>query len=695
MYMNNQRKVDDVPYIKNKKELSKYLKPLYIIENYMSTSDDYMEFQEKIYTIVKGCFEHKECREYPVKFKFYMNDTKVHTIQLRHFVINIFSWYPFIALNGLPSVLDDSFIIDCFNDIPRYSDYINKKVIYTLKEYNIRNVVINRSISEVLHNMRRISIDFSLILNLNITMNTFTSMYKENERLREIMDVELDISKQPHEIEELMNNLMNEEVEIIKGIENNPLGVILRTGTGIKHKQLAEYTIAMSMKPDLEGVTIPIPISSSTIINGLSKPSYQYIDALGARKSLITNKKVMGSAGYFGKLVVLLVRTLSLSKTVDNCDTKHLLPITIKNDKMLKKYNSRYYKINTKDDLSILDSSKDKHLIGQTILLRSPITCACENDEVCHKCFGVTSLLSADISDGVSAYEAEEITKKVNQDVLSIKHLLTTVSEQIVFNKDFYKFFNIVAGGIHPLLDTTEIDDLDNWAIWINPSDLKKSDEMDSDSFFNTYIEGKFYVENMITKEVIEIKSEDNREMFLTEECLTLMKKNRGYIKFKDMDDDTVLFELIIVNNELTRPLYELMDLLNKSRKKGETITYQDMAQKMTELLVDSGIDAMSVAGELIINRLIRKDPDETFERPDFSKEDIGDYQIYTLLKALRNNKSPLIGLASQDIKLQLLSDDITKKHGSSYIDPFYKQKTSTKRLKDIHKYLKTHKQDW
>ena len=199
MYMNNQRKVDDVPYIKSKKELSKYLKPLYIIENYMSTSDDYMAFQEKIYTIVKGCFEHKECREYPVKFKFYMNDTKVHTIQLRHFVINIFSWYPFIALNGLPSVLDDSFIIDCFNDIPRYSDYINKKVIYTLKEYNIRNVVINRSISEVLHNMRRISIDFSLILNLNITMNTFTSMYKENERLREIMDVELDISNQPQE----------------------------------------------------------------------------------------------------------------------------------------------------------------------------------------------------------------------------------------------------------------------------------------------------------------------------------------------------------------------------------------------------------------------------------------------------------------------------------------------------------------
>ena len=63
----------------------------------------------------------------------------------------------------------------------------------------------------------------------------------------------------------------------------------------------------MSMKPDLSCVTIPIPISSSTLIGGLNKPSYHYIDAIGARKSLVTNKKVMGKAGRLPKWPQLIV----------------------------------------------------------------------------------------------------------------------------------------------------------------------------------------------------------------------------------------------------------------------------------------------------------------------------------------------------------------------------------------------------
>ena len=53
----------------------------------------------------------------------------------------------------------------------------------------------------------------------------------------------------------------------------------------------------MGLKPDLSGVTIPIPLNSSTLIRGVDRPSAHYVDALGARKSLIMNKKVMGKAG--------------------------------------------------------------------------------------------------------------------------------------------------------------------------------------------------------------------------------------------------------------------------------------------------------------------------------------------------------------------------------------------------------------
>ena len=107
-------------------ELKKHINPLYIINDYMKSSEDYLMFQEKIYNIIKGCFEHKECREYPIKFKFYLKDKEVHTLQLRHFIVNVFAWYPFINLYGISGVLDSSFIIDCENEIPHITNYVNE-----------------------------------------------------------------------------------------------------------------------------------------------------------------------------------------------------------------------------------------------------------------------------------------------------------------------------------------------------------------------------------------------------------------------------------------------------------------------------------------------------------------------------------------------------------------------------------------
>ena len=680
----------EVVHIPDAKELKKHVKSLYIIEDYLKSVEDYRDFQERIYTIIKGCFEHQECREYPIKFKFYRKDTETHSLQLRHFVINVFMWFPFTNLYGISGVLTKDSIIDCVNELPHVTDFINDKIIIVLRDYSIRNTVINYSVSEVLYNLRRISIDFSLIMNLTISSETFLEVYRSIPRMREIMNTKFELSLQPAEIEDNLNKLMEEEIEIFKSLKNNPIGVILRADTGIKHKQLVEFTVNQGLKPDLSGVTIPIPINSSTMIRGLDKPSAHFIDAMGSRKSLIMNKKVMGNAGYFGKICLLLARTLSLSRTVSDCDTKHLLEIDITSKKMLKKYNGRYYKEDLDGPLMLINAKKDTHLVGKKIHLRSPITCAC-GDEVCHKCFGTTSLLNIDISEGVSGFEVEETTKVVNQMILSAKHLLTTISEKIEFNENFSKFFSLFAGEINPvLINNTNVENIDDWAIWIDPNDIQKSDDLDEDSFFNTFINSNFKVCNLVTGEVLDIYSTDNRDIYLTEDAIELMHKGKGYIKFKDMDENTTLFNIVIMNNELTKPLYQIMDLLNKSNSGENSMTYHQMAQTFTELLLSAGIKAMAISGEVIINRLIRCDPDETFERPDFTNDILEPYQIYTVRNALEHNKSALIGLSAQDIKRQLLSDDlVTKKTGTSYIDAFFKKETPTDRMVDIHEILK------
>ena len=132
------------------------------------------------------------------------------------------------------------------------------------------------------------------------------------------------------------------------------------------------------------------------------------------------------------------------------------------------------------------------------------------------------------------------------------------------------------------------------------------------------------------------------------------------------------------------------MALLNSDTGKE---TYEEMCQEFVELLVDAGIKAMSISGEVLINRLIRKDPDDDFKRPDFSKKKIGPYKILSVIKALVSNESALIGLSTQDLKKQILSDELLKKTGTSYIDDFFMPEVSTERLSELHEIVKKYEE--
>ena len=378
----------------------------------------------------------------------------------------------------------------------------------------------------------------------------------------------------------------------------------------------------------------------------------------------------------------MLARTLSLSKRVSDCGTKHPVKLYVSNKKFLNKLNGRFYRLEGEYDYTILKADECEHLIGRTIEVRSPATCAL-GDHVCQKCYGYNANLNYDIADGISAFGSQEFTKVINQLVLSAKHLLTTVSETITFNEEFNLFFNILCGEISSKESDEAIEDIDNWVIYIDPEDILKNDELDADSLYNNYIKnGTFYVRNLITGEEITMKEEKEKELYLSNDCIDLLKKCKGIIKFKDINAETPLFVMEITNNELTKPLYEIIDLVNKVKSKGEEETINSMVQKIIDLFVESGIDASAVQGELVINRLIR-DNVNTYERPDFTHYRYPEYHIVTVARALEHNKSPLLGMSFQEIKRQLLSDEtFYKKDAPCYLDPLYKTTVSTKSLK-------------
>lgn len=682
--------VTDVPVIHNREELAQWLRPLYIIDDILIDDDTYNNMRSCILNLVRGSFTIRACREYPIKFKFNKKDKEEYQLELRDFLINLILFEPFIELYGL-NVLDKSYIFDCKTGIPNIENYINNKIILTLKDYQVKNTYLNIRISNVIYNLRMISVDFSQILGLNFNIFTFADMYSSNTEIRDIMETKFDESLQPYEIEAQLKELQNREMQIYKDLPDNELGAILRSATGVKPKQFTEFTIAGGLKPTIDGYTIPEVIQNSILIGGLDRPSYFYIDAGGANKSLIMNKRVMGSAGYFGKLVSLLTRTLSMDTEISDCGNPHLIEIELKTNTHLKRCDGKYFKVNKDDiDYSVLNYEKHKHLVGKKIYIRSAITCGLGN-HVCAKCIGIQALTNADIANGVSTFYSEEVTKVVEQNILSTKHLLETFSEIIKFNDNFYKFFTLIGGEIMPVLQVEDEDkDIDDYAIYINPDDINKVDEYEDDSLFNNFLpDAKFVIRNINNpkEEDIPIELED-KELFISKDVMKDIYKNNGYIYFSELNEDMKLFEINIQNKELTKPLYDLMDLINK-KKDNDNETIDSMLQQFLDLMVTAKISASIVAGEVIINRLI-KDVNDPYVRPDFSQEIMPKYQIKTVKNALTKNKSPLIGLSSENLKKQLLDDELyTTRYEESYVDPLFKETISMKRLKGYSKLVR------
>ena len=263
------------------KDMKKFLKPIYIIEDYLLDESRYGDLEQTIRNLLRGCFHIKECREYPIEFKFYRKDKETHKLQIRRFLYNLYIWKPFCMLNEF-HILDESYILS-EEEIPNVTEFLNEKILTTLQDYNIEQILINESISNVLYSLRSISLDFSDIMNLTFSDHDFIEMLNDPE-YREIMELKIPEDMQPIEVEKLLSQYQQRLVRKLKQDKNNPVGIMLRAGTGVKEKQLAEYMIAMGLKPTLTGEVMPIPIETSSLLGGLNRPSYQYIDAIAARK---------------------------------------------------------------------------------------------------------------------------------------------------------------------------------------------------------------------------------------------------------------------------------------------------------------------------------------------------------------------------------------------------------------------------
>lgn len=255
----------------------------------LADEDNFNMYFDKFYTYMKQGFEREEVRTYPIKFRFTSNEAEpIKTMQIRHMIINMIYWLPFIKM-GRVEELNSSHILDPAQLTNSYTEnWINTLIIDPYRKF-YSNKKMNRIVERILYMSGKISNDFNTIMAMSINTESFIKLAEEDERVNQIIRTKLTPGMQPKDIEEVQHNLMEEFISILKK-KDNCLKPILNAGAGIKDKQLSEFAIIGGLKPDVNGNTIPIPINSNFLVNGLNTVGNYYVDSQAGRKSVILNK---------------------------------------------------------------------------------------------------------------------------------------------------------------------------------------------------------------------------------------------------------------------------------------------------------------------------------------------------------------------------------------------------------------------
>ena len=459
-----------------------------------------------------------------------------------------------------------------------------------------------------------------------------------------------------------------------------------RTGEGLNPKQYAETTIGIGPKPNGKGGLFPSIIDHAFINGGVSDPIEYFIESSTGRIAQIVKFNNVSTSGTFARILSLNNMDSRLYDDENyDCHTNHLIPVIVRNDAILKSLNLLYYREKQNGIEKCINWKKDKHLIGKTIFVRTPITCVsnANGHGVCYKCYGKLAYTVFDrkqkVGINIGRIAVEVVTAKLTQMQLSVKHILEAIIDKITWCEAFGNFFEI-EGNIIQL--TTEINYKD-FKMLIDPdsiesdfedlADNEEDDEMAAAMNYAEYITS-FDILQISTGQVFHIDNDKDEKLYITTELNKSIRRKAepvdGFISIPLNDIKEIpLFTMILQNNEITKTLKMISALYNKAdHVRGKTISqhFQDILDTNVEGKL--GINAVHYA-VMLMNQV--KNPEALFETPNWRYAN-PQYTILSLNESINNNPSITISLSYQKIGKLFYAPLTYKKRGVSFMDLFF-----------------------
>ena len=601
-----------------------------VILNRYKNNFDYL--YEHTVDVAALCWNNRDDRDNKlqhtiINFKVDIDDVVTHGLPLNRFMMSLVFIRPIISM--IDTVNIEDFILQ---------DFMSNKSRGKLQDNVVSTLMKNGyTINEIQEMMSKVSLDLKELLlvfshadmQIFTADNLFLDHYKESEIIRDINNTMYPNDMQTSEIvEENAKKYQLLEQEMLR--LGNPFFLDNKYTKILKPKQMEELYINFSQIPDGKNI-VPVIMNGNGFRAGYHSMDVMYAGAIAARVPDIMNEEYMGSAGYFGRNLMILTYG-TISKTVYDCGSNNPIPITV-DDVALEMMDGRfYYETKNSGVLKVLNKD-DKHLLGKTLWFRSPCTCNL-NEDCCHVCYGTKALKVGNLKGGF-IYTTELMTSRVSQNILSAKHLLKSNAEKISFSDSFNKFFDIESSAVIP-------------------KDDKRFDIYIPDDYMDNISD---YFEFYIGKEMIPVKISNYANINIPDEILDKCKDvtiddvvYHKITSFKVIELGEIFCSITPINIMMTQKYMNIMKLFESEITKFDRV--EDAVVALMHML-QGIIPIMSTHGEIIIGKLLRS-VDNKLLRPNFLEPDVP-YQMLRLKTALQNTEAVTTALSFEQTKHHLL----------------------------------------
>ena len=217
--------------------------------------------------------------------------------------------------------------------------------------------------------------------------------------------------------------------------DENQLFYYLRTKQ-INVNQLSQMMIMHGPRTDVDDTLILHPVTGCTI-NGLKSVEDVVVDSLSAKKTAFYMQVSVSESQYMGRKQHILASSLVRVYEGD-CGTNVLLPVKVKENNHRSLIGA--YMQSATGKLVAITNEISSACVGQTILVRNPITCKCPTDGYCQVCGGEL-MFNVDVNTNMGILSAIQFIDPTTQKILSAKHLVKTISLMHELNEETEKYF--------------------------------------------------------------------------------------------------------------------------------------------------------------------------------------------------------------------------------------------------------------